>query len=232
VSSADGAGKRGYAGGGSDVQAPQDRARAGRSWAIGILRNKWLDARTGHIRAAGDEPDTTTQATSGNTGSAGNQVTAAESNLQTALTGAKTYYTEYNQSYSGLDARTWANLDTDLTAVFGGSSTGPSVISIRTEDQGAVVELTALAPLAGGCFGILDVTAGLPHPAFPGRPSTDSPATYYFANSATSASACTASVTSAQYFSANGFDFTSTGTTGNTGISSNTGVTGGITGTT
>src|SRR5271167_1602487 len=53
--------------------------------------------------------------------------TAAQSNLQTALSGAKTYYTQQNQSYTGAFGG-FAAIDTGLSAVTEtAASTGPHV---------------------------------------------------------------------------------------------------------
>src|SRR5271165_7569695 len=67
--------------------------------------------------------------------------TAAQSNLQTALTGAKTYYTENNQTYTGVYGGFGA-IDTGLSAVTAAApSTGPHVISLNgsTTFGGSVV---------------------------------------------------------------------------------------------
>jgi type IV pilus assembly protein PilA len=64
--------------------------------------------------------------------------TAAQANLQTALTGADTFYTNANQTYSGIyvAAPTYDSdlsaIDTGLSFVSGSNSTGPSSISLWT----------------------------------------------------------------------------------------------------
>src|SRR5271163_3896356 len=56
--------------------------------------------------------------------------TSAQANLQTALTGADTYYTNANQTYSGIFVASTtvsdlSAIDVGLTFVSGASSTGP-----------------------------------------------------------------------------------------------------------
>lgn len=95
-------------------------------------------------------------------------INAAQSNLQTALTAGETYFEAANQTYAGiLNSTTYSNIveiDTGLSFVPGSApSTNSDKISIA-EYQGQVLTLTAYAPAAGICFGIIDVTAssGLP----------------------------------------------------------------------
>src|SRR5579862_5979027 len=80
--------------------------------------------------------------------------TAAQSNLQTALTGSKTYYTQNNQSYSGLYAG-FASIDTGLSTTNGTQSGGSHTVSINTPNS-AVVVLTAFSSGTNVCWGILD----------------------------------------------------------------------------
>jgi type IV pilus assembly protein PilA len=84
-------------------------------------------------------------------------VTAAESNLQTAFTAAKTYYTQQNQTYSGLQGG-FAAIDTGLTSVISTTgSAGPNSVSIGSGAQ--YVVMTAWSSSNQQCFGLLDVTA-------------------------------------------------------------------------
>jgi hypothetical protein len=90
--------------------------------------------------------------------------TAAESNLQTALTGAKAYYTNANQTYTGIltpstSTSDLQSIDTGLGYVDGTASSGPHEISVAVLDNGSSIVLTAWAPGAHNCWGILDVTA-------------------------------------------------------------------------
>jgi hypothetical protein len=78
--------------------------------------------------------------------------------LQTALTGAKTYYTQNNQSYSGLDASTFAAVDTGLVGVAGNvAAIKPGYVSIQVPTGGTVVLLAAWDGSAT-CLAIVDIT--------------------------------------------------------------------------
>ncbi len=95
--------------------------------------------------------------------------TAAQANLQTALTGADTFYTANNQTFAGVyggsGVSTITAIDTGLDYVPGAvASTDVDVVSIQSEASGADLVLTAYAPVSGVCFGVLDVmsTNGLP----------------------------------------------------------------------
>jgi type IV pilus assembly protein PilA len=87
---------------------------------------------------------------------------AAEANLQTALTGAKAYYTNSNQTYTGIltatTSSTITQVDTGVSYV-SGASTGPHVVSVTVEDSGSGVLLQALANGTHNCWGIYDNTA-------------------------------------------------------------------------
>jgi hypothetical protein len=179
-------------------------------------------AATGHSTT--DPPTTATPATSPPTtnpptgGGSGNQVTAAESNLQTAFTGAKTYFEAANQTYAGvLNSTTYSNittLDTGLTFVPGSkTSTGVSNISIRDFGSGVAMEITAYAPSSGVCYGILDVTAALDAPPFSQYSGTAAVGTYYFSSQQPNAGECKAGVTSADALSGNGWSTSSSPTT-------------------
>lgn len=89
--------------------------------------------------------------------------TAAQSNLQTALTGADTYYTNASQSYSNLlqpgqaSASTLTQVDTGLTYVSAAASTGTHTVSVAVLASGQALMLTAWAPGQNDCWGILDI---------------------------------------------------------------------------
>lgn len=91
--------------------------------------------------------------------------TAAQSNLQTALTGAKTYYVNSNQSFTGIftgasgTTSDIQSIDTGLSYVSGGASTGPNVVSLAINAAGTDVVLTAFSLGTNDCWGLLDVTA-------------------------------------------------------------------------
>jgi type IV pilus assembly protein PilA len=90
--------------------------------------------------------------------------TAAQSNLQTAFTGAKTYFEAANQTYTGIfGSNTVSNInqvDTGLQFVSGtAGSTASNQISITTGN--VYVALTSFSGPTKDCWGILDITATL-----------------------------------------------------------------------
>jgi len=125
--------------------------------------------------------------------------TAAQSNLQTALTGAKTYYTESNQSFVGLTTgnqngtatSSIQSIDTGLSYISGGVSSVPHVISVQTNAAGTDLALTAWSNGTRDCWGILEVTsAGTTIDAIT---SSANVGTYFFVNRATTSTNCNAS---------------------------------------
>ena len=92
--------------------------------------------------------------------------TASQSNLQTAFTGAKTYFEAANQTYSGVfGSKTVSNItavDTGLSFVTGSAnSTTAHMVSIDTAQGGYYVELTSYSTPTKDCWGILDITSVL-----------------------------------------------------------------------
>jgi type IV pilus assembly protein PilA len=90
--------------------------------------------------------------------------TAAQSNLQTAFTGAKTYFEAANQTYTGIfGSSTVSNInqvDTGLQFVTGSvNSSASNQISITTGN--VYVALTSYSGPTKDCWGILDITATL-----------------------------------------------------------------------
>ena len=122
--------------------------------------------------------------------------TAAQANLQTALTGADTFYTNANQSYSGIfvaggPVSDLSGIDVGLTFVTGTYSTGPSVISIFTAQNGTAGAL-GLAAFSKGtkeCWFILDMKSNIASPGVWGKTL---PGTYYGLTKATTAANCLA----------------------------------------
>ncbi len=90
--------------------------------------------------------------------------TSAQANLQTALTGADAYWTQADQSYSGIDvggSTTVSNIseiDTNVNYVSGTNSTGLKVVSLWTDDSSSIV-LAAYAPGPRDCWFIIDLKA-------------------------------------------------------------------------
>ena len=92
--------------------------------------------------------------------------TAAQANLQTALTGADTYYTNANQTYSGIYVASatvsdLSAIDVGLTFVSGGNSLGPNSISLSTGGNGNLGALTLTSYSKGtrDCWIIVDLKA-------------------------------------------------------------------------
>ena len=106
--------------------------------------------------------------------------TAAQSNLQTALTGVDTYYTNGPQSYQGLStSTTYSNIsqiDTGLTFQ-AAASTGAHTISWYAPTNNQAILLTAYAPGQNDCWGILDIKSTQTGGAILGESAVG---TYYF----------------------------------------------------
>ena len=91
--------------------------------------------------------------------------TAAQSNLQTALTGAKTYFEAANQTYVGINggaggASSITQIDTGLTYITGTTaSTASNVISLYVGNTGSDVVLASWSPGTKICWAIEDNTA-------------------------------------------------------------------------
>ena len=91
--------------------------------------------------------------------------TAAQANLQTALTGADTFYTANNQTYSGLyyvgtgvpTVSTITAIDTGLTYVSATATTKSNTISVNTGNSGSWVVLAAYAPGTKDCWIVVDL---------------------------------------------------------------------------
>jgi hypothetical protein len=85
---------------------------------------------------------------------------ASQSNLQTALTGAKTFYTQNNQSYDGLNPESFKRVGTGLTFVDGRTpSTTPQVVSMHVTDQGTAIVLADAPGTGQACWAIINTTA-------------------------------------------------------------------------
>lgn len=86
--------------------------------------------------------------------------TAAQSNLQTALTGVDSYYTTGGQTYTGLtNSSTYSTInqiDTGLSFTMGVSS-GAHDISYSISSDGGAITLAAFAPGQNDCWGIVDI---------------------------------------------------------------------------
>jgi type IV pilus assembly protein PilA len=123
--------------------------------------------------------------------------TAAQSNLQTALTGSKTYFEQANQTYVGIMGgstySTIQEVDTGLSYVSNAvASSATNVISVDVGNTGSDLLLAGWSSGTKLCWGIEDNTAtgttGFAWTAVPGTVGT-----YYGWVAATTASACKAS---------------------------------------
>lgn len=108
--------------------------------------------------------------------------TAAESNLQNALTGAKTYFTDSNQSYAGIETSTTTSnisqIGTGLTWYTGTTaSTGPHVVSAGVINTGSAIILAAYSSGTQVCWFIVDNTVTAASGTLPA--GTLNPGTYF-----------------------------------------------------
>ena len=119
--------------------------------------------------------------------------TAAQANLQTALTGADTFYTNSNQTFTGLDGSSTSvsnikQIDTGLSYASGAASTGPHVVSIYVPN-GDVFEAVAWASGTHDCWGILDIKSTQINAIL----TETNTGTYYFVLKNVASSGCKAS---------------------------------------
>lgn len=117
--------------------------------------------------------------------------TAAQSNLQTALTGADTFYTNNNQTFTGIyggsGVSTITAIDTGLSYVSStGNSSGPHVVSVA-ELNGSSFVAVAYATGTRDCWGVLD------NKATGSALGEAQVGTYYFVQRNVGASSCKAS---------------------------------------
>jgi type IV pilus assembly protein PilA len=140
--------------------------------------------------------------------------TAAQSNLQTALTGGDTYYTDANQSYSGLmNSSTYSTLsevDTGLT--YEGGTTNGSGVSKATNEIGwniaadyNSVAFWAFAPGQNRCYAVADVKAVSSNPTGGTLPSTAVGTYYGFSTPATANQCSLSDVKAIGNWQSNGF---------------------------
>ena len=122
--------------------------------------------------------------------------TAAQANLQTALTGADTFYTANNQTYAGLyggiGVSTITAIDTGLTYVSGSASTKSNSISINASGAAGWVVLAAWAPGTKDCWVILDQKSAQASTGIAGNTTYLAPGTYYGVIKSTTTASCSA----------------------------------------
>jgi len=124
--------------------------------------------------------------------------TAAQANLENALTGARVFFTEIQgqQSYSGIDASvtngpsTISQIAQAPVFVSGVNSYSSNVVSLSTQENGTgdALEMTAWAPGNQDCWIVLDLKAA-PTTAVLGETQ---PGTYYAVDRDVPASSCIA----------------------------------------
>ena len=127
--------------------------------------------------------------------------TAAQANLQTALTGADTYYTSDNQTYSGIDVAgqgvsNISQIDTGLTYVSQADSTKANVVSLdvaTVTPAKTVLVLAAFSPGTNDCWIVQDQKSTIT--AFDGAPTAAG--TYYSVIKGSSPTTCTSVLSAA-----------------------------------
>jgi Tfp pilus assembly protein PilE len=138
--------------------------------------------------------------------------TAAQANLTSSLTGAKAYYTDSNQSYTGLisgngvggKTSTLSQIDTGLDYVSGAFAPGGKTIDLQTAPNGTWLEMAAWAPGQQDCWLIFDnaATANIGTPNL--FPVTGTGASYGVIRHLASNASCTTGVAPVAW-STNGF---------------------------
>ncbi len=116
--------------------------------------------------------------------------TAAQSDLQVALTGVKIYYTQNGQSYANLDTQAFNNIDVGLSAVPGTEAEGTlHVISLDNVSPSLVI-LSDYAPGQRRCYGIVDDDGA--QVAILGQPSSFAGTLFFVNTNPGSVGACAA----------------------------------------
>ena len=120
--------------------------------------------------------------------------TASQDNLQTALTGAKVYYTDGGQTYTGVTIPGGKTSDiqqiaTGLSFTTTAGSTQAHVISLYTPQRGTYIILTAFSLGTHDCWGIVDIPTPQSSPV-QGRTGTS---TSFFVERSTTPANCKAS---------------------------------------
>jgi type IV pilus assembly protein PilA len=134
--------------------------------------------------------------------------TAAQANLQTALTGADTFYTNNNQSYSnimtpGAGVSTITAVDTGLSFVNAAASTKSNVISLSASGASGYIVLAAFSPGTKDCWIVVDQKAA--QAATVAGNANKATGTYYGVLRNTTSSACVASTVTGVGFTSSGF---------------------------
>ena len=134
--------------------------------------------------------------------------TAAQANLQTALTGADTFYTANNQTYSnittpGQGVSTITAIDTGLSYVATASSKS-NIISLSASGSSGYLILASYAPGTRDCWIVVDQKAA--QSANVAGNTNHATGTYYgVLKNQTSSSTCVASTLTGTGFTSSGF---------------------------
>jgi hypothetical protein len=140
--------------------------------------------------------------------------TASQANLQTALTGADTFYTANNQTYSNImnpaatpAVSTITAIDTGLSYVLAAASTKSNVISINSSGSAGWLVLASYAPGTKDCWIVVDQKAAQAAAANIGGTHSSATGTYFgVIKNLTTTATCTASATIAgTNFATSGF---------------------------
>ncbi|MGC9960522.1 MAG: prepilin-type N-terminal cleavage/methylation domain-containing protein [Acidimicrobiales bacterium] len=132
--------------------------------------------------------------------------TAAQANLQNALTGAKTYFTDSNQTYTNLESPSASTSDiqqigTGLSFVSGTApSSGPHIVSAFVTDTGSALVLAAFANGTNDCWVEIDNTVTQTAGTTTGGQTA--PGTYFGVIKASTPTTCIGSTAGAATFTA------------------------------
>jgi type IV pilus assembly protein PilA len=135
--------------------------------------------------------------------------TAAQANLQTALTGADTFYTANNQTYSnimtaGAGVSTITAIDTGLSFVAGtAASTKPNIVSLSASGSAGYLVLAVFSPGTKDCWVVVDQKAAQGAPV--AGNANLATGTYYGVVKASTTTSCKASSVSGTGFSSSRF---------------------------
>lgn len=109
------------------------------------------------------------------------EIGGAQSNLETALTGALTYYTNNGESFTGMldqsNPTSIYSIDTGLEFSDGTPSTGPHDVSGLVGSDGTYIVLTAWSGAGGLCEGLIRLQSAESTEVLG---AADKPGTYYF----------------------------------------------------
>ena len=124
---------------------------------------------------------------------------AAESNLQTALTGAKAFYVQNTQSYSSLTATSLSSTGLTFASSSTASTAAGNVSYDVTQDSGNAIVMAALSSTGSKCYAVVDLETNGGAIGTSNIAATSSPGTYYGVVSTGACSAANAETTNVTY---------------------------------